>query len=208
MNRREHLKGIFGLAAASGLAGCNTTPSASSTDPIPPQGIGHRIKHISYSDQGGRPDAVQVMVNRKHVYVGHMFSNGVTVLDANDPRALKPVMYWSLGQGDFTRTHQLQVANDLLIAANGANVVALQSYDNQRGYFENNLADSITKKGKFRSGVSIHDISKPGEMREIAFLEIPGLGVNRTHWTGGRHPYVSARFDPLTHHQPCLVVLN
>jgi len=77
------------------------------------------------------------------------------------------------------------VANDLLLAANGANVVALQSYDNQRGYFENNLADSLTKKGKFRSGVSIHDISKPGEMREIAFLEIPGLGVNRTHWTGG-----------------------
>ena len=147
MNRREHLKGLFGLAATSGLAGCATPQAASPTDPIPPQGIGSRIKHISYSDQGGRPDAVQVMVNRKNVYVGHMFSNGITVLDANDPRNLKPVTYWSLGQGDFTRTHQLQAANDLLIAANGANVVALQSYDNQRGYFENNLADSITKKG-------------------------------------------------------------
>jgi hypothetical protein len=202
MNRREHLQGLFGLAATSGLASCAMPQTSSSTDPIPPQGIGHRIKHISYSDQGGRPDAVQVMVNRKHVYVGHMFSNGITVLDASDPRNLKPVTYWSLGQGDFTRTHQLQTANDLLIAANGANIVALASYDNQRGYFENNLVDSITKKGKFRSGLSIHDISKPGELREIAFLEIPGLGVNRTFWTGGRYA-TSRRTSTATDHITC-----
>jgi hypothetical protein len=201
------MKGLFGLAAASGLAGC-ATPQASSSEPIPPQGIGHRIKHVSYSDQGGRPDAVQVMVNRKHVYVGHMFSNGITVLDANDPRNLKPVTYWSLGQGDFTRTHQIQTANDLLLASNGANIVAMQSYDGQRGYFENNLADSITNRKKFRSGLSIHDISKPGELREIAFLEIPGFGINRTFWTGGRYAYVSAHFDGYTDHILCIVDLN
>ena len=205
-SRREHLKGLLGITAAAALPGC-AGQQVASTEPVPAQGIGHRIKHISYSDQGGRPDAVQVMVNRQHVYVGHMFSNGITVLDARDPRALKPVQYWSLGAGDLTRTHQLQAANDLLIAANGANIVALQSYDNQRGYFENNLADSITKKGKFRSGISIHDISKP-EMREIAFLEIPGLGVNRTHWTGGRYCYVSAHFDGFTDHILCVVDLN
>jgi len=207
MNRREHIKGMFGLAAASGLAGC-ATPQASSSEPIPPQGIGHKIKHVSYSDQGGRPDAVQVMVNRKHVYVGHMFSNGVTILDANDPRNLKAVNYWSLGQGDFTRTHQLQTANDLMLLSNGANIVAMQSYDGQRGYFENNLADSITNRKKFRSGLSIHDISKPAEMREIAFLEMPGFGINRTFWTGGRYAYVSAHFDGFTDHILCVVDLN
>jgi hypothetical protein len=209
MNRREHIRGLFGLAAASGLAGYAGAPSAtSSSEPIPPQGIGHRIKHISYSDQGGRPDAVQVMVNRNHVYVGHMFSNGITILDAADPRNLKPVNYWSLGQGDFTRTHQLQSANDLLLASNGANIVAMQSYDSQRGYFENNLVDSITNRKKFRSGLSIHDISKPGELREIAFLEIPGFGINRTHWTGGRYAYVAAHFDGFTDHILCVVDLN
>src|SRR3981081_3895600 len=139
MNRREHIKGLFGLAAASGLAGC-ATPHASPTEPIPPQGIGHRIKHVSYSDQGGRPDAVQVMVNRRHVYVGHMFSNGVTILDASDPRKLKPGHCWSLGPGHSTRAPQLQIANDLMLLSNGANIVAMQSYDNQRGYFENSLA--------------------------------------------------------------------
>jgi hypothetical protein len=104
-----------------------------------------------------------------------MFSNGVTILDAADPRKLKPVNFFT--GGDFTRTHHLQVSDDLLLLANGANIVAMQSYDNIRGYFENALADSITNRKKFRSGLSIHDISRPNEMREIAFLEMPGLGI-------------------------------
>ena len=37
----------------------------------------------------------------------------------------------------------------------------MQSYDNLRGYFENALADSITNRKKFRSGLCIHDISSP-----------------------------------------------
>ena len=52
---------------------------------VPPQGIGRRIRHLSYSDIGGKPDSVQIMLNRRHLYVGHMFSNGLTILDASDP---------------------------------------------------------------------------------------------------------------------------
>ena len=54
------------------------------------------------------------MLNRRHLYVGHMFSNGVTILDAADPRKLKPVGFFT--GGDFTRTHHLQVSDDLLSA--------------------------------------------------------------------------------------------
>src|SRR5207248_9604209 len=115
ITRREHLQGLLALGVAA------VTPDV----PVPPQGIGRKIRHISYSDQGGRPDGVQVMVNRKHVYVGHMFNDGVTVLDATDPRSLKPVGFFSAGAG--TRTHQLQTAEDLLLLANGANNVAMQS---------------------------------------------------------------------------------
>jgi hypothetical protein len=174
--------------------------------PIPPEGIGHRIKHLSYSDIGGRPDSVQIMSNRKHLYVGHMFGDGVTILDASDPRRLKPVSFFTAGQ--YTRTHHLQASDDLLLVANGANIVAMQSYSDQRGYFENSLAESITKRKNFRSGLSIHDISKPGEMREIAFLEMPGLGVNRLSWMGGRYAYVSAHFDGFTDHCLCIVDLQ
>ena len=173
---------------------------------MPPGGIGQGIRHLAYSDIGGRPDSVQVMLNRRHLYVGHMFSNGVTILDASDPRRPRPVGFFT--GGDQTRTHHLQVADDLLLLANGANVVAMQSYDNLRSYFENALADSITNRKKFRSGLSIHDISRPGEMREIAFLEMPGLGVNRLWWPGGRYAYVSAHFDGFTDHILCIVDLR
>jgi hypothetical protein len=194
--RREHLQGLLALGATALM------PDA----PVPPQGIGRKIRHISYSDQGGRPDGVQVMVNRRHVYVGHMFSDGVTILDAADPRRLTPVGFFTAGTN--TRTHHLQVSGDLLLLANGANIVAMQSYDNMRGYFENALADSITNRKKFRSGLSIHDISKPGEMREIAFLEIPGFGINRLWWTGGRYAYLAVHFDGYTDHILAIVDLQ
>jgi hypothetical protein len=84
----------------------------------------------------------------------------------------------------------------------------MQSYDNLRGYFENTLVDSITNRKKFRSGLSIHDISRPAEMREIAFLEMPGLGINRLWWPGGRYAYVSAHFDGFTDHILCIVDLR
>src|ERR1700674_3183892 len=203
ITRRDGVKGLLGLAALSygpGQAG------AAQQSAVPPQGIGKRFRHLSYSDLGGRPDSVQVMLNRRHLYVGHMFSNGVTILNATDPRNLKPVGLFT--GGDVTRTHHLQVSDDLLLLANGANIVAMQSYDNIRGYFENALADSITNRKKFRSGLSIHDISRPAEMREIAFLEMPGLGINRLWWTGGRYAAISAHLDGFTDHFLLMVDLQ
>jgi hypothetical protein len=200
--RRQHLQSLLGLVALPMQAGVR--PAAD--PPIPPTGLGRRIRHLSYSDLGGRPDSVQIMMNRRHLYVGHMFSNGLTILDASDPRRLRPAGFFT--GGDFTRTHHLQVADDLLLLANGANIVAMQSYDNLRGYFENALADSITNRKKFRSGLSIHDISRPPAMTEIAFLEMPGLGVNRLWWPGGRYAYVSAHFDGFTDHILCIVDLK
>src|SRR5687767_6750833 len=136
---------MLGLAPALALGlrrGEAAQPAGRRADrAIPATGIGQRIRHLSYSDMGGRPDSVQIMLNRRHLYVGHMFSNGVSILDASNPRRVRPVGFFT--GGDQTRTHHLQVANDLLLLANGANIVAMQSYDSMRGYFENNLVDSI-----------------------------------------------------------------
>ncbi len=203
ITRRDCMFGIAGVAAGSGLIA--PTARAQLAD-IPPEGIGQGLNHLSYSDIGGRPDSVQVMFNRDHIYVGHMFSNGVTILDASDPRSLDPVGFFTAG--GQTRTHHLQVADDLLLLANGANVVAMQSYDDMRSYFENSLADSITDPQAFRSGLSIHDISNPAEMREIAFLEMPGFGINRLWWPGGRYAYIAAHFDGFTDAILAIVDLN
>lgn len=222
ITRRAHLASLAGAAAASALPrylvaqstddGRRAQAVAAAAD-IPPEGIGNRIRHVSYSDIGARPDSVQTMVNRGHLYVGHMFSDGVTVLDARDPRNLKPVHYFATPN---TRTHHLQVAGDYLLLANGANLARAQSYDNSRDYFENTLADSIKRdqlgsgsSAKFRAGLSIFDVARdPAKPREIAFLEMPGIGVNRLWWAGGRYAYVSAHFDGFTDHILCIVDLQ
>jgi hypothetical protein len=201
--RRAHLQGLLGVATSAALP---RALGAAEGDDIPPEGIGRGIRHVSYSDQGGRPDGVQVMLNRGHLYVGHMFSDGVTVLDVSDPRALKPVHHFTTAPN--TRTHHLQVAEGLMLLANGANIVRMQSYDNTRGYFENTLADSLTNRQPFRAGLSVLDVdTNPAEPREIAFLEMPGIGVNRLWWAGGRYAYVSAHFDGFTDHILCIVDL-
>src|SRR3954470_21575037 len=125
ITRRDSLKGLLALGAAA------VTPDIR----VPAGGIGRRIRHISYSDQGGRPDGVQVMVNRRHVYVGHMFNDGVTILDATDPRRLKPAGFYTAGAG--TRTNNLQIANDILLLANGANLTTSVTYDLKRSYARN-----------------------------------------------------------------------
>src|SRR5262245_53582050 len=128
ITRRAHLASLAGAAAASALP---RFLAAQSTDDakraaavaaaadIPLEGIGRGIRHVSYSDIGGRPDSVQAMLARGHLYVGHMFSDGVTVLDARDPRKLEPVHYFATPN---TRTHHLQTAGDYLLLANGANL--------------------------------------------------------------------------------------
>ena len=54
----------------------------------------HNMRAIGHSDQGGRPDAVQVMVNKGHAYVSHLFSNGFSVIDVRDPKNPKAVGYF------------------------------------------------------------------------------------------------------------------
>jgi hypothetical protein len=202
ITRRASLAGIGGLAGLGALASLDRGPLAAARATswtVPPEGIGNRIRHVSWSDQGGRPDGVQIMLNRQHLYIGHQFTDGFSVLDASDPRNIKPAKYVLTGPN--TSTHHLQVANDLLLVAEGANVMAMQSYDDARSYFENTLADSITKKVPFRAGLSIFDIkTNPANPREIAFLQMPGFGINRLWWTGGRYAYVAAHFDGFTDH--------
>lgn len=154
---------------------------------------------ISHCDQGGRPDGVQVMVYKDHAYIGHMFSNGITILDIRDPYQPKPVAFVSMPPN--TRSHHIQVADDLLLAINGPNIWALAQFQQQSNYFSNTLTDSL--KGdevSFSAGVRIYDVSVPASPREIAFLDMPGLGVNRIWWTGGRYAYVAAHLTGYRDH--------
>jgi hypothetical protein len=165
------------------------------------------ISHVAYSDQGGRPDGVQVIVHKGFAYVGHMFSDGFSVLDVSDPRAPVPVAF--VGMPKNTRSHHLQVAENLLLAINGPSIWTLAQFQDQSKYFAGTLSVNFKDSDlAFAAGVRIYDISKPSAPREIAFLEIPGLGANRIWWTGGRYAYVAAHEEGFTDHIMAVVDLS
>ena len=117
------------------------------------------------------------MVHKKHVIVGHMFSNGFTVIDVANPSEPKPVKF--ISNGPHTRSHHLQVADDLLLVANGADIPTLGKYNPNISYYQNSFADGIKGAGEFAAGLRIYDVANPATPREIAFLEMPGIGINR-----------------------------
>ena len=66
----------------------------------------HNIKFLGHSDQGGRGDGVQLMVHKGFAYIGHGFSNGITIIDVRDPTKPKPVQF--LPCPPNTRAHHIQ----------------------------------------------------------------------------------------------------
>jgi hypothetical protein len=51
------------------------------------------MRLIGHSDQGGRPDGVQLMVHRGFAYIGHMVSQGFSVVDVRDPKIRNGQLY-------------------------------------------------------------------------------------------------------------------
>jgi hypothetical protein len=166
---------------------------------IPSATYSRNIRFLARCDQGGRPDGVQVIVHKGHAFIGHMFSDGITAIDVRDPRRPKPLAF--VANPPNTRSHHIQTHDGILLAVNGANVWAMAKFAEQKDYFTSSLTDSLKDREKgFASGLRVYDISKPAEPREIAFLEIPGLGLHRIWWGGGRYAYVAAHMEGFTDH--------
>ena len=153
------------------------------------------IKFISHCDQGGRGDGVQVMVHRGFAYIGHGFSNGITVVDVRDPKHPKTVNFIACPKN--TRAHHLQTHGDLLLAVNGPSVWTMQI--NEKAYFSGSSAEDMKAK-EFTTGLRVYDLSKPDAPREIAFMPTDGLGPHRIWYVGGRYAYVSVHFADFSDH--------
>jgi hypothetical protein len=160
---------------------------------------GRNVRFLGRCDQGGRPDGVQVMVSKGHAFVGHMFADGFSVIDVRDPRNMKTVAF--VPAPPNTRAPHLQVHENLLLVVNAANVWALQQYSAQQQYFDNPLADSFSKREQnFAAGLRIYDIADPTRPREISFLSMPGIGLHRIWYIGGRYAWMSAHLDGYSDH--------
>lgn len=165
---------------------------------IVPEGA-RNISFVGHTDQGGRGDGVQVMVDRGYAYIGTRVSRGVMVTDVRDPRNPKPA--------NFMPTHpnsvclHLQAAEGLLLNIEELDLRALLSIKDY--YTGSNQVDSSrygTRGVDFSAGMRVYDIADPANPRPIGFMEVQGLGLHRIWWTGGRYAYASALLDGFIDH--------
>ena len=156
---------------------------------------------LSYSDQGGRPHGIQIMVQRDHAYIGQARYGGFTVLDVADPRQPRPAAF--VPTAPNTLNIHLQAHDDLLLVVDGANLFSV--YGSAEAYYAQSLAgwstDRFGQRGvDFMAGMRVYDISRPAEPRQIGYLDIDGLGLHRIWYDGGRYAYASALLAGYTDH--------
>ncbi|MBI0558380.1 LVIVD repeat-containing protein [Pectobacterium parmentieri] len=164
--------------------------------PLPTPDYSRNMRLIGHSDQGGRPDGVQVMVHRGYAYIGHMVSQGVSIVDVRDAKNPKPAGFIAAPPG--TWNIHLQTHDDLLLVVNARDLFADASFAEEKVYYTRSVAETVSTKQQGKSwsaGLRIFDISMPDKPREISFLPLDGIGIHRIWYVGGRWAYVSALLD-------------
>jgi hypothetical protein len=169
---------------------------------LPKPDHARNMRLIGYSEQAGRPDGVQIMVERGFAYVGHMFSKGFSVIDVCDPRNPRPANYIAAPPG--TWNIHLQVHGDLLLVINAKDMFAEAAFADERAYYRSQVgkvvgtAEPASRARDWTAGLAVYDISQPATPRRIGFMDIEGGGIHRIWYTGGRWAYVSALIDGFT----------
>lgn len=171
---------------------------------LPKPDYARNMKLIGYSDQGGRPDGVQLMINKGYAFIGHMFSKGFSVVDVRDPRNPKPVTYVAAPHN--TWNIHLQTFGDLLLVINAKDMFAAAEFQDEKAYYKGALGKKVgtadQKPGAaqrdWTAGMAVYDIANPAEPRKIGFMPVEGGGVHRIWYTGGRWAYASVLLDGFT----------
>src|SRR4051812_16197615 len=170
---------------------------------LPKPDYARNMRIVGYSDQGGRPDGVQVMVHRGHAYIGHMFSKGFSIVDVRDPKNPKPANHLAAPPG--TWNIHLQAHDDLLLVIHAKDMFAAAEFADEKAYYKGQLGQVVgTAEAKpeatrdWSAGLAVYDISKPAEPRRIGFMPVDGGGIHRVWYTGGRWAYASVLLDGFT----------
>lgn len=167
---------------------------------LPKPDYAKNMRLIGYSDQGGRPDGVQLMINKGYAITGHMFSKGFSVTDVRDPRNPKPVAYVPAPAN--TWNIHLQTHGDLLLVINAKDMFAAAEFQDEHAYYKGALGKKVGTAEKetapernWTAGMSVYDIANPAEPRQIGFMPVEGGGVHRIWYTGGPWAYASVLLD-------------
>ena len=174
-----------------------------SSQDLPKPDYAYNLKIIGHSDQGGRPDGVQLMVNKEYAITGHMFSDGFSVIDVRDPRNPKPVHYEPAAPN--TWNIHLQTAGDLMLVINAKNMFAAEEFQNEAEYYSGQIGKKVgtadaeqPHERNWKAGMTVYNIANPAEPKEIAFMPVDGGGIHRLWYTGGDWAYASVLLDGFT----------
>ncbi len=174
-----------------------------SSQDLPKPDYAYNLKIIGHSDQGGRPDGVQLMVNKEYAITGHMFSDGFSVIDVRDPRNPKPVHYEPAAPN--TWNIHLQTAGDLMLVINAKNMFAAEEFQNEAEYYSGQIGKKVgtadaeqPRERNWKAGMTVYNIANPAEPKEIAFMPVDGGGIHRLWYTGGDWAYASVLLDGFT----------
>lgn len=159
------------------------------------------MRVISHSDQGGRPDGVQLMVHRGFAYIGHMFSKGFSILDVRDVSEPRAVNY--VAAPPNTWNIHLQTHDDLLLVIHAKDMFAAVEFADERAYYKGAIGQKVgtadvVQTRDWSAGLAVYDIAKPAAPRRIGFMQVQGGGIHRVWYTGGRWAYASALLDGFT----------
>ena len=129
-----------------------------STDDLPKPDYANNMRLIGYSDQGGRPDGVQIIVVKDHAFIGHMFSQGFSVLDVSNPRQPRPVAY--IKGPPNTWTLHLQAHDDLLLVVNSKDFYRDAVLMDERQYYIGSVGDKLGAQAQrgYSAGFRVYDI--------------------------------------------------
>jgi hypothetical protein len=175
------------------------------TGELPEPEYARNMRLLGYSDQGGRPDGVQIMVANGHAYIGHMFSKGFSIVDVRDPRRPQAVNYVPAPRG--TWNIHLQTHENLLLVVNAKDMFAAAEFADERAYYRGLIGRTVGTVGAspltgaardWTAGLAVYDISQPAKPRQIGFMPVQGGGIHRIWYVGGNWAYVSALLDGFT----------
>ena len=142
----------------------------SSTD-LPTPDVAKNMILIGHTDQGGRPDGIQLMVNKRFMSTEHMFSKDSSVIDVrnrgNQPTPMKYVPAQRKNRNIHLQTHE-----DLLLVINAKDIFAAGEFQDEKGYYRNALGKKVDHadaelERDWTAGLSVYDIADPAEPRQI-----------------------------------------
>jgi len=139
----------------------------SNTSQIAARAESWNMRLLGHSDLAGHGDGSRIDKKGKFLYVAHMKSMGLTILNVGDPT--RPSVVHQIAKAPGVHNHKVQIAGDLMII------------NHERAPWET---------GEYRPGIQLWDIARPDAPKEISFYPTCQKGVHRFWCSDGRYAHL------------------